>query len=703
MNINTIKNKLQTNTYLSSSENFFSKNNQPNILYKTNYVINKKIKIGKNMSRKDKIKREYIISIDYMFNKKKEKLESKQSKILNKTKLTEASSKEKTKNNSFNTNNTYSNTNNNINQNSNYNAAYINVEINNSRDKEISKTESNLDNYNNIDDINKNSKKIKSKALNNFSLGNIKLYNSDIKDLDFPHEYYSLTDKISEMEKTKKKLFDSSNKFYFHTKERHIINKIKQIKNKDIEKELKQLGYDFSDNKKLNIYSELKRLPTKICFGKGISSMKDEEEDKEIYENKFLKNLETKNKENQINANNFHKLIKKGFRGSRKNISKYDAAMENKLIINSNSTKRYKKQNTIITGKNLYPLLKEKKIVKNILPKKSDYNTQFTIKDVINNELHPLYRYQKKNLAFHSGLISHEISYLFVKHFALGNMADKKKDFINKKLDQEFNILAKFLLEKDKDYSQSKKKLSINEINAIERRKYLLQKFEGAIKRSFYQFRRMKINIREYLEITKNNIPVEYNEGIYLFKAIKDGDIDNIVRIIKSNYNYALFKDEFGQTAMHICAKRNIYQIIHLLTSRLGDIDAQDIYGRTPLMCATENKHMETICVLLFYYADPSIVDNEGKKAIDYIKVGKKVNETDEYKLRRALSFVTLTHLFNRMMVNEKDFDTFMKNSLNHLFKQELDMNYEEWLKVNEELTSDGDEKKYKKLKLNIK
>ena len=661
MNINTIKNKLQTNTYLSSSENFFSKNNQPNILYKTNYVINKKIKIGKNMSRKDKIKREYIISIDYMLNKKKEKLESKQSKILNKTKLTEASSKEKTKNNSFNTNNTYSNTNNNINQNSNYNAAYINVEINNSRDKEISKTESNLDNYNNIDDINKNSKKIKSKALNNFNLGNIKLYNSDIKNLDFPREYYSLTDKISEMEKTKKKLFDSSNKFYFHTKERHIINKIKQLKNKDIEKELKQLGYDFSDNKKLNIYSELKRLPTKICFGKGISSMKDEEEDKEIYENKFLKNLETKNKENQINANNFHKLIKKGFRGSRKNINKYDAAMENKLIINSNST------------------------------------------DVINNELHPLYRYQKKNLAFHSGLISHEISYLFVKHFALGNMADKKKDFINKKLDQEFNILAKVLLEKDKDYSQSKKKLSINEINAIERRKYLLQKFEGAIKRSFYQFRRMKINIREYLEITKNNIPVEYNEGIYLFKAIKDGDIDNIVRIIKSNYNYALFKDEFGQTAMHICAKRNIYQVIHLLTSRLGDIDAQDIYGRTPLMCATENKHMETICVLLFYYADPSIVDNEGKKAIDYIKVGKKVNENDEYKLRRALSFVTLTHLFNRMMVNEKDFDTFMKNSLNHLFKQELDMNYEEWLKINEELTSNEDEKKYKKLKLNIK
>ena len=55
-------------------------------------------------------------------------------------------------------------------------------------------------------------------------------------------------------------------------------------------------------------------------------------------------------------------------------------------------------------------------------------------------------------------------------------------------MSQEFNILAKVLLEKDKDYSQSKKKFSINEINAIESRKYLLQKFEGAIKRSFINF-----------------------------------------------------------------------------------------------------------------------------------------------------------------------------------------------------------------------
>ena len=36
-------------------------------------------------------------------------------------------------------------------------------------------------------------------------------------------------------------------------------------------------------------------------------------------------------------------------------------------------------------------------------------------------------------------------------------------------------------------------------------------------------------------------------------------------------------------------------------------------------MCAAENGHLDIICVLLFYYADPNITDNNGKKAIDYI------------------------------------------------------------------------------------
>ena len=687
-------NKLEINSDIANFEKRLSKNKIKDII-NTNSLIDYQIKMKKNDIKTNKRKKDYIISIDNAFNKIKEKVRLKQSKLLNQTKLAEISnikniSKEKTMNNTFNTNNTYSNINNNMNQNSNSNNTYINVAINNITEDDKSK---NSELLNDINKIEKHTpKKIEQIDLNNLNMNNF----SENNKLRIPREYYTEKDQIVELNKIRQDLFNSSRKFYLHNSNKTIINRLRQLKSKNIERELKQLGYDFNNKKKFNLYSELKRLPTQICFGKGVSSMKEEKEDKEIYENKFLKNLENKSKENQTNKDNYYKLLTKGFCGSKKNINKYDAVFENKLVVNSNSMKKYEQKNQLITGQNMYPLFKQKKILRNILPKEVDYNTQFTINDVIDDEMHPLYRYQKKNLTFHSGLISHEIDFLFVKHFALGEMVDKKKDVLNKKKDEKFDILIKLLIGKKSDMRDEEKKLTDRAKQKLIRRKYLLKKFENAIKKSFYQFRRMKIDIRTFLNITRYDIPISDSDGMYLFKAIKDGDIENIERLIKKNYNYALFRDEFGQTAFHICAKRNIYQIVLLLISRLGDIDARDIHGRTPLMRAVEYGNLETISVLLFNYADPNIEDNEGKKAIDLLRFKKNSENAIEYKIERALKYARLVHLFNRMMVNEKDFDTFVKNSLKYLFKEELNINFEELLKTNTEVLKD-DDKKYKK------
>ena len=687
-------NKLEINSDIANFEKRLSKNKIKDII-NTNSLIDYQIKMKKNDIKTNKRKKDYIISIDNAFNKIKEKVRLKQSKLLNQTKLAEISnikniSKEKTMNNTFNTNNTYSNINNNMNQNSNSNNTYINVAINNITEDDKSK---NSELLNDINKIEKHTpKKIEQIDLNNLNMNNF----SENNKLRIPREYYTEKDQIVELNKIRQDLFNSSRKFYLHNSNKTIINRLRQLKSKNIERELKQLGYDFNNKKKFNLYSELKRLPTQICFGKGVSSMKEEKEDKEIYENKFLKNLENKSKENQTNTDNYYKLLTKGFCGSKKNINKYDAVFENKLVVNSNSMKKYEQKNQLITGQNMYPLFKQKKILRNILPKEVDYNTQFTINDVIDDEMHPLYRYQKKNLTFHSGLISHEIDFLFVKHFALGEMVDKKKDVLNKKKDEKFDILMKLLIGKKSDMRDEEKKLTDRAKQKLIRRKYLLKKFENAIKKSFYQFRRMKIDIRTFLNITRYDIPISDSDGMYLFKAIKDGDIENIERLIKKNYNYALFRDEFGQTAFHICAKRNIYQIVLLLISRLGDIDARDIHGRTPLMRAVEYGNLETISVLLFNYADPNIEDNEGKKAIDLLRFKKNSENAIEYKIERALKYARLVHLFNRMMVNEKDFDTFVKNSLKYLFKEELNINFEELLKTNTEVLKD-DDKKYKK------
>ena len=290
------------------------------------------------------------------------------------------------------------------------------------------------------------------------------------------------------------------------------------------------------------------------------------------------------------------------------------------------------------------------------------------------------------------------INYLFIEDFALGKMADKKKDKFIKKLDEKFHISSNLLMKRNEEFeNEQRKQIDIKDLEII-KKKYLITKFEIAIKKSFYQFRRMKIDIKTYFNITRENIPIKHSEGLYLFKAIKDGDIENIEYLIKKNYKYALFNDEFGQTAFHICAKRNIYQVIQLLISRTGDINSKDIYGRTPLMCAAENGHLDIICVLLFYYADPNITDNNGKKAIDYIKLGNNINDITEYKIERALMFTGLVRCFLNNMINEKDFDIFMKNSLKFLFKQEINIDYESLIKANDFVMKDDDEKKYTKI-----
>ena len=654
------------------------------------FSLNNQIKKYKNYSNKNFRKRDYIISVDKIFNKINQKVKSKQSKILDYTKITEIStkniSKEKTMNNTFNTFN-------NQNQNSKINNTYINIHEHDITENEVSKNNDEINN--NEQNISNNQNINKKEEINHDKNLNINISNINNLNKSYKYkEYYSLNDKIKELDKQKKNLFLSSRKFYLYNKEKGIINKIRQYKSKNIGEILKQNGLDFN-SKKLNLYSELKRLPTEICFGKGVALMKKEEEDKEIYENKFMKNLESKNKEKEININKFNKLITKGFNHSKKNINKYDAVYENKLIINSNSLKKYKKNNIFInSNQDLYPLLTQKKILKNILPKEIDYNTQFTLNDILNEELHPLYRYQKKNLTFHSGLISHEIDYLFVKQFSLGQMADKQKDILNRKMDEKFrDVLAIFMKENE---AEIQKTIAEKKNLKIIKKKYLLQKLEIILKKCCYKFKRMKIDAYTFFQITYyRKTSLTYEEGIYLFKAIKDGDINNIKNLVKKNYKLALFKDEFGQTALHILAKRNLYQIILLLISRLADIDAQDAFGRTPLMCAVENGHMETVCVLLFNYADPSITDCEGKKAVDYIKFAKNLKNQEDYKMERALEFDRIVRVFNGIMNSEKNFDKVVRNSLEYLFKKELDINYEELIKANEDLLKEEENNFY--------
>ena len=470
-------------------------------------------------------------------------------------------------------------------------------------------------------------------------------------------------------------ILSESLKFCIYNNEKGIINKLKKIKLKDTEKEEKEYWLNLF-NEKLKIYSNIRRLPTKVCFDGSISSPKNDLEDYKIFykfnNDNFLKRLIKKKNKGSVekNIDDYNKLIKQGFPKILNVKNNY--LLDHKLVNNSNKKHNYEK-NKDVFGQDIYPLLNQKKILKNILPKEVDYNTQFSIEDILNNEMHPLRRFQKKILNQYSNLISTEIDKVFCQEIYISNNQCSSnvynpKSLLEYKTDSKFRNLLKTLIndEKKQFIEQNLEKEKKAEII---RRKNILEKFKNIIKICYNNFKRLKISREFFFEIIFNE------DGLHIFNAIKDRDISEIQKSVKNNYKLALFKDEFKQTALHICAKRNVYQVIQLFISRLAYVDEQDMYGRTPLMCAAQAGHIESLCVLLFSFADPGILDKNGKKAIDY---------SDNHKIKYALQISRVIHLFNKMYNNTKNFDKFVIGGLKHLFSKELTINYEPWLEIND-------------------
>ena len=553
------------------------------------------------------------------------------------------------------------------------------ISINNANNKELSPISPGQ-----INKANNSNKVIKSKNKLDRSKSNISLErNSPLS------SYYSLKDDLMK-KRQRDYLLSESRKFYYYNNDRGILNKIKKLKYKDTEKEEKENGLYFYDKKQIRIYSGVKRIPTQICFSKGISSFKNNQEELEIYlkyNDKYVNNLMKKNDNKGDNAKKikkYYKLITKGFpKNEFKNFNIY----EHKLIINSRKRKKFQK-NKDLFGNDIYPLINQKKILKNIIKKPLDYNTKISIMSILNNEIHAFKRFQSKILNHSSKLISHEIDFLFGQNFKLTdiyvplNIYQNADEYAQCKTNEKFNNLLENILK-----TIENEKLTKNETNEkvlkLIHRKFLLEKFKITMKLCRTKFKRLQISLDFFLEMIFHDKPMTYKDGIYIFNLIKDGDIKSIETEIKNNYKLATFKDEFNQTPLHICAKRNIYQVVKLLVSRLANVNAQDMYERTPLMCAAHAGHIEIICILLFSFADPTIEDKDGKRASDYAK-----NDRIQY----ALKYAEVIHIFNNKFNSMKNFDIFILRGLMHLLFKELGLNFEPWIEINDKIFKNNEE-----------
>ena len=491
--------------------------------------------------------------------------------------------------------------------------------------------------------------------------------------------YYTLS---NIKEKGYRDLLKNSENFHKFNKDRKILGKINKFKNQN---------FQVNEFKKFQQFSYIKRIPIKVAFGLG-KSIKSIPEINNTYFNKKLKQQQKRRKMHL--STKMNSLYKKGHNlESAPNLIKdyqkstSETSHKKLFIIDSSINQLYPKDSF---GNEIYSVLTKHKILKNILPKEVDYNTKTSIDDIINSEIHPLLRFQKKALAQSSNLISQELNVLFAKYVRLikpANDYEEKEQNLDLNANDKFINLMRSLLNQKKD-EEKKESIQDNEddlkINK-ERRLYLLNKIKDIIILAYKKIKKFNIDINIFyslMDYNKNDKNFQKElilNGQYLFKAIKAGDIPEIIKTIDKYKYLVAYKDDFNQIPLHICAKRNLYQIINFLLSRLSSIDTQDLGGRTPLMLAAQNNFFEFVTILLFEGANPTIKDFKGNLASDL---------TNNYKVKTVLKRAEI--LYNmKCFFKSSRFKDPVVNGLDYLFKKELEIDYEEWFKEGEKILKD--------------
>ena len=529
-----------------------------------------------------------------------------------------------------------------------------------------------------------------------------------------PKDYYSsFLDKFQILRR--ERLLQSSIDFYLHQG---------KYKNKYVN--YKKEYVNLSAKKKYQPFSELKRVPDLIAFGKVVpkESIEVQKENK-----KHRKKVLLRAKSTIIPKSSSNSSI---FRTGLINNHSVQKLKEYKLIkddynTNNPNTKDYIPKDSF--GNTIYPIFGQKKMLKNIMPKEYDYNTNRTPLELLHDTYHPLLRFQKKMINQHINAINQEIGVTYSKYFTL---VDKSKipekfqmcqELIDLQKDEKLIKLIRELIDRNFGLEEEVEKAldSQKKEKEIARKKRIYKKFSEVMIKASIHFKRLNISLEDFYSIpnyipstrTNNETMMSVNKdnkennkiketklilqldkdeefkerkilmeknGQHFFHAIKAEDSYEIISIVNSNYFIMFYRDVFLQSPLHIAAKRNLYKFVSLFVSRGADINAQDEGGRTALFIAAERNNLEFVTVLLFEIADPSIKNAKDEKPAEI---------TTDTKIRIILERARVLHYFHKIG-KIKEFNESIKRGLKALYRDEMGMNtYELWLKENEEIVKE--------------
>ena len=127
--------------------------------------------------------------------------------------------------------------------------------------------------------------------------------------------------------------------------------------------------------------------------------------------------------------------------------------------------------------------------------------------------------------------------------------------------------------------------------------------------------------VRDILNKDRTFIDVRNKKGLTpLLIAISNLNYGITDLLLKFGANPNLVREDNRTSPLHTAALNGISWLGEILLEYKANINALDNEGATPLILAARGHHREFIALLLRRGADINIVDDSGKKAIDYAK-----------------------------------------------------------------------------------
>ncbi|KAK3591446.1 hypothetical protein CHS0354_033445 [Potamilus streckersoni] len=102
-----------------------------------------------------------------------------------------------------------------------------------------------------------------------------------------------------------------------------------------------------------------------------------------------------------------------------------------------------------------------------------------------------------------------------------------------------------------------------------------------------------------------------------IFDWCKEGNTQNVRRILETNQNCINVKDDEGMTLLHWACDRGLTEMVKILLERKAYINEQDADEQTALHFAVTCEHPDVVEVLLAYGADISVPDSEGQTVME--------------------------------------------------------------------------------------